>query len=141
MSILVYNAIQCKKCGDIIESVHRHNYVTCKCGTVSVDGGLDYQQTLFKGSTDDYTNLAVYSDEPFEKVREFAFRLGYGKPGAKDYGELRLTRFKDMTDNHLEQSIIYVEKKHPKPEQSIHLQLLKKEVDYRLQNNIKILEP
>lgn len=41
------NMIKCKFCGDIIESKHRHDFVTCKCGKVSVDGGLDYQRTSF----------------------------------------------------------------------------------------------
>lgn len=39
---IIRNAIQCKKCGDIIESKSRHDYVTCSCGACSVDGGKDY---------------------------------------------------------------------------------------------------
>ena len=36
------NRIRCLKCKDIIESKHRHDYVSCKCGACSVDGGHDY---------------------------------------------------------------------------------------------------
>ena len=36
------NKCQCRVCGDIIESKHRHDFVTCKCGAISVDGGQDY---------------------------------------------------------------------------------------------------
>ena len=36
------NRARCKKCKDIIESKHRHDFVTCTCGAVSVDGGKDY---------------------------------------------------------------------------------------------------
>lgn len=36
------NDAKCRKCGDIIESVTRHDFVTCKCGAISVDGGQDY---------------------------------------------------------------------------------------------------
>lgn len=36
------NKIRCKKCGDVIESVHRHDFKFCKCGAVAVDGGQDY---------------------------------------------------------------------------------------------------
>ena len=36
------NRAQCKLCKDIIESKHRHDFVTCKCGKLSVDGGYDY---------------------------------------------------------------------------------------------------
>lgn len=32
----------CKVCGDIIQSKHRHDYVTCSCGSCSIDGGTDY---------------------------------------------------------------------------------------------------
>ncbi len=36
------NALQCKLCGDIIESKHTHDLVRCKCGKCFVDGGKDY---------------------------------------------------------------------------------------------------
>ena len=42
MRTIIRNAIQCKKCGDIIESHYRHDYVQCKCGSCAVDGGHDY---------------------------------------------------------------------------------------------------
>ena len=41
MQMIIKNAIQCKLCGDIIESTDRHNYVECKCGACAVDGGHD----------------------------------------------------------------------------------------------------
>ena len=36
------NVAICKKCGDFLESVHVHHFVTCKCGAISIDGGHDY---------------------------------------------------------------------------------------------------
>lgn len=42
MRKILVNAVKCKGCGDIIESKHRHDYVTCSCGMVSVDGGHEY---------------------------------------------------------------------------------------------------
>jgi len=36
------NSCRCRKCGDEIESKHRHDWVSCKCGAVFTDGGLDY---------------------------------------------------------------------------------------------------
>ena len=39
---IICNKIQCNKCKDIIESKTQHDFVTCKCGAVSVDGGKDY---------------------------------------------------------------------------------------------------
>ena len=34
--------IRCKKCLDEIESKFTWDFVTCKCGAISVDGGKDY---------------------------------------------------------------------------------------------------
>ncbi len=42
MERIISNKVRCKKCGEIIESKNRHDFVTCKCGAVSVDGGHDY---------------------------------------------------------------------------------------------------
>ena len=36
------NQAKCRKCKDVIESKHRHDFVSCKCGSIFVDGGNDY---------------------------------------------------------------------------------------------------
>jgi hypothetical protein len=33
------NRAKCKLCGDILESFHQYDFVTCKCGEISIDGG------------------------------------------------------------------------------------------------------
>lgn len=38
------NTIRCKNCNDIIRSKNRHDFVSCKCGKVSVDGGSWYSK-------------------------------------------------------------------------------------------------
>lgn len=48
MRKIIKNAIQCKLCGEIIESTDRDQYVTCKCGACAVDGGHDYLRRCFK---------------------------------------------------------------------------------------------
>lgn len=53
------NKIQCNLCGDIIESKYRWNFVTCKCGKISVDGGLDYLKRSFQ-KPNDYLELTEY---------------------------------------------------------------------------------
>jgi len=40
--MIVQNAVLCLSCGDKIVSKHRHDFVTCTCGAVSVDGGQEY---------------------------------------------------------------------------------------------------
>lgn len=40
--IIIHNRIECLRCGDIIESTFRHDFVMCSCGACAVDGGKDY---------------------------------------------------------------------------------------------------
>ena len=59
MQEIIRNAIKCKHCGDVIESLHRHDFVTCSCKCCSVDGGLDYLRREFKNAPDeDYIELS-----------------------------------------------------------------------------------
>lgn len=46
------NRCMCKKCGDIIESTHRHHFVTCRCGAISADGGHAYERRVAKNLDD-----------------------------------------------------------------------------------------
>ena len=39
---IIRNAIQCRHCGEVIESKSLHDFVTCSCGACSVDGGHEY---------------------------------------------------------------------------------------------------
>ena len=43
------NRIQCLKCDDVIEATHQHDFKSCKCGFVSIDGGaLGHWRRLWK---------------------------------------------------------------------------------------------
>lgn len=55
---------KCRKCNNIIESKHRHDYVTCSCGAISVDGGKDY----FRARFDDEANFICVDDEGNEII-------------------------------------------------------------------------
>lgn len=60
---VITNKAQCDNCKEIIESVHRHNYVTCKCGNISVDGGKEYLRRCYKPDAT-YTDLSeTYEEE------------------------------------------------------------------------------
>jgi len=61
MKKIIKNALKCLKCGDVIESKNRHDYVTCSCGNVSVDGGLDYLRRSFI-EADSWEDLSEYED-------------------------------------------------------------------------------
>lgn len=59
---LARNAIQCRHCGDIIESRYTHDFKFCSCKTVAVDGGLSYCRRSFRNSPDDYIDLSEWED-------------------------------------------------------------------------------
>lgn len=126
--MIILNRIKCNHCNDEITSYNRHDFVMCSCGRCGVDGGLEYLKRTGGG----YTDLSVDSNEPFEKVRQFCYRRGYGKVGSPDYGEFRITFLKDMTDEHLNALLTYCT-----PENK-YLPLYKQEIEYRKLNNIKI---
>ena len=63
---ILRNAIQCKICGDIIESISVHDFKTCSCGSCSVDGGHDYLRRCAK-SLDDFVDLSEFQREPYEE--------------------------------------------------------------------------
>lgn len=65
MRKLKRNIIRCKHCDDVIESVHRHDYKTCKCGKVAIDGGTAYGRRLFPNHPveDHIEDLSEYEDD------------------------------------------------------------------------------
>lgn len=62
MQKILSNRVKCKKCGEIIESKSVHNFVTCSCGNVSVDGGLCYLKRSFKPDGPGFEELSVYEE-------------------------------------------------------------------------------
>ncbi len=62
MGNILRNMVRCKRCGATIESCSVHDFVTCPCGAVSVDGGREYLRRVFedKGC---FEELSVVEDE------------------------------------------------------------------------------
>ena len=59
MTKIIKNAIQCKHCGEIIESRNVHDFKTCKCGKVFVDGGHEYLRRGYTNSAEeDFIDLS-----------------------------------------------------------------------------------
>lgn len=48
MATLLRSQIECGECGELIASIHRHDFRTCGCGATSIDGGRDYLRVLAK---------------------------------------------------------------------------------------------
>lgn len=55
---ILVNKIQCKKCKDIIESEHVHDFKWCKCKSIAVDGGLEYLRRI--GNFEDIIELSEF---------------------------------------------------------------------------------
>lgn len=60
---ILHNRARCLVCKDVIESRTVHDFVTCRCGAVSVDGGKAY----LKRSAANLGN--------FEELSEFACEI------------------------------------------------------------------
>ena len=61
--MILRNRIQCKYCGDIIESFFVHDFKQCSCGACAIDGGHEYLKRSFKYSVDDCIELSEWEDE------------------------------------------------------------------------------
>jgi len=56
--MIIQNAVSCNGCGDFIVSKHRHDFVTCTCGAISVDGGQDYLRRVGSLTPGSYVDLS-----------------------------------------------------------------------------------
>ena len=77
---LVRNAIQCLSCDEVIVSEHRHDFKTCKCGNVSVDGGLEYKRRAFKG-VHSYLERCAYTYSKHTKPSDVLDKFIVWSPG------------------------------------------------------------
>lgn len=117
MAILL-NEVQCTQCDDIITSKHRHDFVTCKCGAVSVDGGMSYLRRVgdFKYM---YDKSIVISDENFEKLKVVVDwcaesgrnSLGYVCHIIRTLRDLDMFKYPDVIKDEDEAAIEYIVEK------------------------------
>jgi hypothetical protein len=56
---ILVNRAMCLLCGETIESRFTHEFKTCKCGEVSVDGGKDYLKRVY-GSKQNVVELSEF---------------------------------------------------------------------------------
>ena len=67
--MILRNMAKCLKCNETLESKHRHDYVSCSCGNLAVDGGKTYLRRAFL----DYSliqELSEIEEEPTEELIE-----------------------------------------------------------------------
>jgi hypothetical protein len=69
MNQILQNEVKCLKCNDIIFSGGRHQFVTCSCGNVSVDGGLSYLRRSWKTQEFEERSLSTDREQLEECVK------------------------------------------------------------------------
>jgi len=122
---LIRNSILCPD-GTFLESrtVHDYQEHTQEDGRLySVDGGKEYQ--AINHSDTEYTNLAIYSDDPHEVVRKNFY---WGTRGINNDQPLKYIPLNSMEDSHIE-SIINL-----KFTSGRFLQYMKDELSFRDEN-------
>ena len=60
------NSAKCAKCGDEIESTHRHDFVWCSCKSIAVDGGTSYLKRI--GSLQNFIDTSVFRQMTLEEL-------------------------------------------------------------------------
>lgn len=93
------NKAKCKLCKSIIESFHSTDYVLCKCGEISIDGGeslkcfaKDWNNFL---RIDDQGNEIIVKVSKTEKESSSSYQKEAPKPNKRDL----LNMFDEMIKN------------------------------------------
>ncbi len=74
--IIVRNSAKCKKCRQEAVSKHVHDFKSCLCGAISVDGGREYLRRA--GNFEDFEDTSLHAviigtirhDEDYKKALE-----------------------------------------------------------------------
>lgn len=54
-TVIISNKCQCRKCGDIIESIKNNSIIWCRCKSIYIDGGT---QELQRNDSEDIIELS-----------------------------------------------------------------------------------
>ena len=129
MSKIIRNIIKTPD-GTILESKHVHDYVSHVDvnGELYInDGGKEYIRR--SSNIEPYEDLSIYDTDTVEKIRENFLWGTYGKKGNES---LHYKTLSNMSNSHIENILIdNVNPKHI-------LAVLKRELEYRKENNILI---
>jgi hypothetical protein len=61
--MIIRNSARCNLCGDEIESTYRHDFKSCKCGAIFVDGGHAYLRRGANNLSDIIDTSIIEKDE------------------------------------------------------------------------------
>jgi hypothetical protein len=121
MRQLVYNAVKCLECDELLVSYSRHDYKTCSCpNSAMVDGGTAYGRYGAKDMSK-IEKIDVYDDDDFEIVRKHAVRGSRGPNGDQPLSWIAIC---DMDDDYLQAVLDY-------GDADWHINIIRKEIEYR----------
>jgi hypothetical protein len=95
---IIQNAGKCAKCGTIIISKSRYDYVGCGCGSISLDGGHEYVR-LGYGEEGDFISLYLDENSTSEEIHE---KLVWGTRGIDGKGEVEYKPLSELDTSHLQ---------------------------------------
>lgn len=120
--------------GTILTSKYVHDYKTHldKNGELyMLDGGRDYQRTSL--NNEPFEDVSIYSDSPYEEIRQYVERGTFTKDGYRVWVPLC-----KLSNDHLKNILTYNEERNIG--KNWFSDLVKKEIEYRKENNIEIPE-
>lgn len=107
MKQIILNRVQCKSCGEVLTSYHRHDYKTCGCeNETMVDGGNEYQRYGGKDLDLVDTSSTIYLSEDHEMNRSAAHWGNRGKDGLQP---LSYKSVADMSNQHINNILLDME--------------------------------
>jgi hypothetical protein len=122
---IILNRVKCLECGEILISQHRHDYNTCGCPNhTGVDGGGDYLRCGGKEMSK-VNPIPVYSDAPFEIIRDSVYRGSRGRLGNEP---LKYIKLSEIDNEYLQAIIDYEEELRP---MNKYLPIYKQEQKFR----------
>jgi hypothetical protein len=75
---IVRNSARCNLCDDVIESKHRHDFRTCKCGNLSIDGGRNYVRRVVN-EPGSFTERVVFSHPLTDGEADYLAQMNVNK--------------------------------------------------------------
>lgn len=96
---IILNRVQCRECGEVLTSYHRHDYKTCGCtNETMVGGGNEYQR--YGGLNLDLVDVSptIYLSDDHMINRSAAHWGGRGKDGRSP---LSYKSVADMSNDHI----------------------------------------
>lgn len=93
--MILKNSAICNNCNQEIVSRHKHDYITCSCGQLSIDGGSSY----LKRNSNHYVDTSLSSNDDFDKIRN---EFEWGTKGIDGKQPLQYIKLKDMEATHIE---------------------------------------